>query len=137
MRLFFFRAQAQLRTDHIPAAERRWLRRTGYVLLGLVVVCTLLSAGVGAYQPYPVADRSVPLYGVWRIDHATSTTTLIPWTEISVPAAKSMRVRLNDGTRLTLEIAVNPADNSIAIKSKKYGDSVLHYTQSARTRAIS
>jgi hypothetical protein len=126
-RLFFFREQAQLRTDHIPAVERRWLRRTGYVLLGLVVVCTLLSVGVGAYRPYPKADTSAPLYGVWRVDHASATKATIPWKEIVISDAQNMSVRCVDGTRFCLSAKKDSTDHSIKVKSPKFGDSVLHY----------
>lgn len=42
-RLFFFRQQAQLRTDHVPASERRWLRRVGYALQALVLLFALYT----------------------------------------------------------------------------------------------
>lgn len=129
-RLFLLRGQAQLQTDHIPASERRWLRRTGYAALGLIVVGALLSVGVGSYNRYPEAEpMQAPLYGYWHVDRATSTTTLTPWSAIYIDGrGNPMIVKQVDGKRMRVKITLNSVEHALATISPKYGNNTLRYT---------
>ncbi|HEY4356083.1 MAG TPA: hypothetical protein VGN16_10080 [Acidobacteriaceae bacterium] len=133
LRLFVLRGQAQLKTDHVPASERRWLRLTGYVALGLIVVCTLLSVGVGAYSPYPDPEpMQAPLYGHWHVDHADATTALTAWSDIYIDGRGGpMIVRQVDGKRIRVNITLNGLQHSVATISPKYGNNTLHYSADA------
>jgi hypothetical protein len=127
-RLFFLRQQAQLRTDHVRASERRWLRRVGYGLQSLVLLSALYTQGYQSYQPYPVVDTKLPLYGLWGVEHATASIATTPWMRISIPTAQNLYVRLNDGQSLQFDAKVDPRQHTITLKNKEKGDALLHYT---------
>lgn len=126
-RLFFLRRQIQLSDDHIPASSNLWIRRTGPILLALVVLSTLYTQGFRTFQPYSTDDTSIPLYGIWRVENATSTVAGTPWSEIIVDDASSMLIKRADSSFIRLKAKVDPAGHTIALTSKKFGNSLLHY----------
>jgi hypothetical protein len=130
-RLFFLRQEAQLRTDHVPASERRWLRRVGYGLQALVLLSALYTQGYQSYQPYSVADTTRPMYGLWRVEHATATIATTPWTQISISTEHEVGVRLNDGGYIQFNSKIDSQQRIITLTNKDKGDALLHYTLDA------
>jgi hypothetical protein len=126
-KLFFLRRQIQLRTDHVPASERKWLRRTGNAMQAIVVIAALYTQGYSNYQPYTVPDRTMPLYGAWQLQHATSTVAMTPWERIIVQRKSSITVRTADTSFIRFDSKIDAQKQTIAITSKKFGDGVLHY----------
>jgi hypothetical protein len=128
-RLFLLRGQAQLRTDHVPAPERRSLRITGYVALGVVFFCAVYQCVIGTYAPYLQAnDPTAPLYGMWTVEHATATRPQTPWKRMLVESRGSLLIQTVDGHSFNITSTVDSAAQTIDINSKQYRNSRLHWT---------
>jgi hypothetical protein len=126
-RLFLLRGQAQLRTDHVPATERLWLRRTGLGLQGLFIVCAAWTIGYKSYAPYPVSETHVALYGVWVVEHPMCTFKTSAWQRFYVQGAHEFRVSAEGDGWMRFTGDVDAAHQTITLTNKGEGDAHLRY----------
>lgn len=131
-RLFFLRRQVQLRTDGVPAVERKWLRRTAHVLQAAVLLLALGSSAQDGWQGRDVAVTPAPLAGIWRVSDARSTVKTVPWTKIILVSATSAAIATSDGKRMVFSgVKVDEGAKTIVLTSQEQGKVELRYRVTA------
>lgn len=131
--LFVLRKQVQLRTDGVPAPERKALRITAVVLRVLVFACAAWTLVWGTFGSRDTKPERSSLFGMWRVIDATSTTPQVPWARVYVSDGKALMVRRSDGTMQVLKIAADTA-GAYTVTNKVLGKGLLRHTFSAEAK---
>ena len=124
-RFFALRREAVLGGAWLPRFESNRLRWAAHVLQGLVVVCLLLSYGVGIWESTkgPAGERS-ELYGVWQVDSDPGGNGARAWQRVYFEYQTSMMVQTSDGTQLRYSTTYLPDAHSIELRGADANGSV-------------